>query len=202
MKKQYQSDKEGKPIKDVKINPDNNTGRNKVVVTGDSVVKYLKPNDLTSRENFAKVSTQLGAATENMLDYFEPVVRKKPDIVIIHTGTTDLTNGVKTMNKVKKLVQYIRQNDKDKSTETGFSSICYRADRDLEKEFNDINGRLKNYCSGNGFIFVDNSTINEFCLNKSKFHLNKKGTNMLANNIKSSLTLIRMGFLGVRFGVG
>ena len=84
--------------------------------------------------------TQSGATTEDMLDYFKPMVRKKPDTVIIHTGTNDLTNGVKTMNKVKKLVQY----------KTGFSSICYRADRDLEKEINDTNGRLKNYCSGNG----------------------------------------------------
>ena len=67
-----------------------------------------------------------------MMDYIKPVVRKKPDTVIIHTGTNDLTNGGKTMNKVKKLVQYIRENDKDKSIQIGFSGICYRADRDLE----------------------------------------------------------------------
>ena len=38
------------------------------------------------------------------------------------------------MNKVKKLVQYIRKNDKDKSIQIGFSNIIYRADRDLEKK--------------------------------------------------------------------
>ena len=68
--------------------------------------------------------------------------------------------------------------------QTGFSSVCYRALRDHEKEINDANERLKNYCSGNGFIFVDNSTINESCLNKSRLHLS---TSMLANNIKSFL---------------
>ena len=41
-------------------------------------------------------------------------------------------------------------------------------------EINDTDGKLKNYHSGNWFIFVDNSTINESCLNKSKLHLNKK----------------------------
>ena len=102
-----------------------------------------------------------------MLDDIKPVVRKNPGTVIIHTGTNDLTNGVKTMNKVKKLVQYIRENDKDRSNEVSFSSICYRADRNLEKEISDTNGRLKNYRSNNGFIFVDNSTINESYLNKS-----------------------------------
>ena len=30
------------------------------------------------------------------MDYSKPVARKKPDTVIIHTGTNDLTDGVKT----------------------------------------------------------------------------------------------------------
>ena len=110
----------GEPIKDVKVNPENNTGRNKIVVIGDSMVKYLKPNDLASRENFVKVSTQSGATTEDMLDCIKPVVGKTINTVIIHTGANDLTNGVKTMNKVKKLVQYIRENDKEKNNQIGF----------------------------------------------------------------------------------
>ena len=52
---------------------------------------------------------QSESTTEDMLNYTKPVVRKKPDTVIIHTSTNDLTNRVKTMNKVKKLVQYIRE---------------------------------------------------------------------------------------------
>ena len=53
--------------------------------------------------------------------------------------------------------------------------MCCIADRDLEKEIIDTNGRLKSYCSDNGFIFIDNSTINESFLNKSQLHFNKKG---------------------------
>ena len=128
------------------------------------MVKYLKLNDLANQENFVKVATTSEATTKDMLDYIKPVVRKKPNTLIIHTGPNDLINGVKTMIKVKKLVQYIRENDKGKNIQIGFSSICYRADRVLEKEMNDTTGRLKNYCSGNGFIFTDNSTINESCL--------------------------------------
>ena len=36
-------------------------------------------------------------------------------------------------------------------------------------------------------MFVDNSAINEPCLNNNKLYLNKKGTSMLANEIKSPL---------------
>ena len=89
-----------------------------------------------------------------MLNHIKLIVRKNPDTVAIYTGTNDLTNGVKTINKVRNLVEQIRENDKDKSISIGFSSNCFRADRDLEKEINDKNGRLKNYCSNNAFIFI------------------------------------------------
>ena len=54
-------------------------------------------------------------------------------------------------------------------------------------EINDTNGKLKNYYSGNRFIFVDDSVINESCSNKSKLNLNKENTSMLDNNIKLSI---------------
>ena len=37
-----------------------------------------------------------------MLDYIKPTVRRKPDVLVIHTGTNDLTNGVNTMKEVMK----------------------------------------------------------------------------------------------------
>ena len=43
--------------------------------------------------------------------------------------------------------------------------------------------------SGKGFIFVDNDNIYESCLNNSKLHLNKKGTQQIAKNILSSLDI-------------
>lgn len=89
-----------------------------------------------------------------MLDHIKLITRKNSDTFTIYTGTNDLTNGVKTINKVRNLVEQIRENDKDKSISIGFSSNCFRADRDLEKEINDKNGRLKNYCSNNAFIFI------------------------------------------------
>ena len=59
-----------------------------------------------------------------------------------------------------------------------FSSIIVRKDRDLEKEVKETNTKLRNYCIGKGFVFVDNANIRENCLNKSKLHLNRKGTTL------------------------
>ena len=77
--------------------------------------------------------------------------------------------------------------DNTENIQIGFYSIIQRTDKDFSNEIKETNIKLKNYWLGKGFIFVDHDNINESCLNKSKFHLNKKGSQQLAKNILSSL---------------
>ena len=90
------------------------------------------------------------------------------------------------MKKVRKCEEVIRKIDNTENIQIGFSSIIQRADKDFGNEIKETNIKLKNYCSGKGFIFVDNDNINESCLNNSKLHLNKKGTQRITKNILSS----------------
>ena len=48
-----------------------------------------------------KLITHLRSSTGDMLDYIKPIERRKPDTLIIHTGTNELSNGVNTM-KIEK----------------------------------------------------------------------------------------------------
>ena len=73
-----------------------------------------------------------------MLDYIKPIVRRKPDVLVIHTGTNDLTNGVNTMKEVR-LVKCVKELDKEEEVKIGFSSVINRSDRNLEKEIVDLN---------------------------------------------------------------
>ena len=156
------------------------------MIVGNSLVKYLRREELTSKKNNVKVITHDGSTTEDMLDYIKPIARRKPDTLIIHTGTNDLTNGVNTMKKVRKLVKVVREIDESEKIKIGFSSVIYRKDKDLEDEQNEVNVKLKKYCEGKGFVFIENDNIIELGLNNSKLHLNKKGTNILTQNIKRS----------------
>ena len=106
---------------------------------------------------------------------------------MIHTGTNDLTNGVNTMKEIRKIVKCVRDLDKEKKVNIGCSSIISRSDRNLGQEVRDLNLKLKRYCEGNNFLFVDNVNVEESCLNNSKLHLNHKGTNNLCQNIKNSI---------------
>ena len=46
--------------------------------------------------------------------------------------------------------------------------------------------KLKKYCESKGFVFIENASINESGLNNSKLNLNKRGTNIVTQNIKRS----------------
>ena len=120
-----------------------------------------------------------------MLDYIKPIAWRKPDTLIIHTGTSGLTNDANTMKKVRKLVKVVREIDESEKIKISFSSIIYRKDKDLENERNEVSVKLKKYCEGKGFVFIENDNINESGLNNSKLHLNKTGTNFLNKNITS-----------------
>ena len=72
------------------------------MVIGDSIVKHLRSDELSSSDKSISIMRHPGCSLENMVDYVKPVARKKPDTLIIHVGTNDLANGVNTMKKVRK----------------------------------------------------------------------------------------------------
>ena len=132
----------------------------------------------------------LGCSTEDMIDYTEPVARKMSDSILLHVGTNDLVKGINTMKNIRKCVEAIRELDNLENIQVGFSSKMNRSDKDFSKEISQFNVKLKRYCLGRGFIYVDNNNINESCLDNSKLHLNKKDTNLFCKNISTSLDVI------------
>ena len=143
------------------------------MVVGDSLVKYVRREELSSKKNNVKVITHPGSTTEDMLDYIKSIARRKLDTLIIHSGTNDLTNGVNTRKKVRKLVKVVREIDESEKIEIGFSNVIYLKGKDLEDERNEVNVKLKKYCEGKGFVFIENDNISKSGLNNSKLHLNK-----------------------------
>ena len=106
---------------------------------------------------------------------------------MIHTTTNDLTNGVNTMKKIRKIVKCVRDLDNYKKVNIGFLSLIRRSGRNFGQEIRDLNLKLKRYCEGNNFLFIGNVNIEESCLNNSKLYLNHKERNILCQNIKISI---------------
>ena len=71
---------------DVKVD-----GKPTTVIAGDSIVKDVK-GWLMSRDKRVKVYSFSGANIEDMEDFLTPIIRRKPDEIILHVGTNNLQN--------------------------------------------------------------------------------------------------------------
>ena len=174
--------------------PQEKENRNKksprhIFIIGDSKLKHINGPGI-SKNDQVQVKTHPGATTDDIIDYIKPTIRQKPDIVIVHSGTNDLTKDVNTMNRVPKVVATIKEIDTEGKIKLGFSGIAARGDINKEENIVSTNNRLEKHCKGNKFFFIDNSDIDASCLNKSKWHINRKCTSYLANNLENTfLTL-------------
>ena len=54
------------------------------------MIKHVNGREV-SRDNSVKIRCHLGATTDDIIDYVRPTARKRPDMIIIHTGTTVMT---------------------------------------------------------------------------------------------------------------
>ena len=112
-----------------------------------------------SKKNNIKIKTNPGAANEDIIDYIKPSIRKKPNFLLVHSGTNDLTNGINTMAKIRKVVATVEEIDNERKIKLGFSSIFCREDVDKTDEIIAVTDRLQKYCLSKGLLFADNSNI-------------------------------------------
>ena len=160
--------------------------KKEVFIIGDSMIKYVNGRGV-SRNDSVKVRSYLGATTDDFIDYVRPTVRKKPNLIIIHSGTNDIQNNVNTLQKIRKVISSIKEYDTDDNIKIALSSIIHRSDHDFEDKINETNRKLENLCKGKGMIFINNSNIDSTCLNRSKLHLNKSGTSLLIKNFSKAV---------------
>ena len=111
------------------------------------------------KKNHVKIKINPGAATEDIIDYVKPSIRKKPDFLLVHSETNDLTNGINTMTEIRKVVATVEEMDNERKIKLGFSSIIDREDVDKTDGIVAVNNRLQKYYLRKGLLFVDNSTI-------------------------------------------
>ena len=140
-------------------------------------------SDKVSRNDSVKVISHPGAATGDFIDYIQPTVRKKPNLIIIHSGTNDTQNNVNTL----KVISSIKEYDTDDNLKITLSSVIHWSDHDFEDKINETNRKLENLYKGKGMIFINNSNIDSTRLNRSKLHLNKSGTSILIKNFSKAV---------------
>ena len=67
------------------------------------MVKHITGPGISNNDQ-VQVKTYPGATTDDIIDHIKSTIGQKPDIVIVHSGTNNLTKDVNTMNMVRKIV--------------------------------------------------------------------------------------------------
>ena len=82
-------------------------------------------------------------------------------MVIIHSGTNDITNKVNTLQKIRKVINTIKENDVNDEIEIVFSIVIHRDDQDLEDKIIKLNKKLENLCKVRFMRFIDKINIKQ-----------------------------------------
>ena len=146
------------------------------------MTKYVNVREV-SRNNPMKVKSHPGATTDDFIDYVRPTIRKKPILIIIHTGTNDIQNNVNTLQKIRNVVSSIKEYSTDNNIKIALSSVINGSDH--EDEINETNRKLENLCKDKGMIYINNSNIDSTFLIRSKLDLNKSGRVKLSKAVNS-----------------
>jgi len=152
------------------------------------MVNGLDSNGVSSRVNQVSVRSFSGATSKDMIDYCKPLVNKKPNKLIFHVGTNDLTkNIVDSRENFETIIKYVRQ--VSPNTEIVLSNVCTRKDDPrLEPKRTELNNKISKIVNEYGLQMINNQNIDGSCLAKKKLHLNTHiGIPRLAKNIKSHL---------------
>ena len=145
------------------------------------MINNIQGRGLSKKYNVV-VCTNPGATIRDFLDHIKPTLRKKPDVVIVHCGTNDLTSQEKTIANMQELIRMSKAESPD--TELVMSSIITRRDKPgLQQKVNELNTEVKIFCRNNQIKIMDNSNLDVQCLGRRQLHLSKQGNGLFAHNL-------------------
>ena len=74
-----------------------------------------------------------------------------------------IKNKISVQKMIKKLVNVIKEIDKENDIEIPFSGIVHREDRVCKNVIDDTSHKLKSYCASVGRGFINNDNIDGSC---------------------------------------
>ena len=126
-----------------------NNPSNTIIIAGDSILKHLNAHKMSKDNN--KVATFPGCTIRDMRDHIKPILRKKPEQIIIHVGTNSLRESESPSacsDEIINLVSSIKRDTTD--TDVVLSSLTARSDDGQPAiQVEDVNSTLRDFCRQN-----------------------------------------------------
>ena len=154
------------------------------LIAGDSIISGIVEKRLCRKDKLVNARSFTGATIEDMFHYMVPLIRKRPDNIILHCGSnnTNRNQPQEIVDGLLNLKTFIMQSLPD--CKVVFSLPTIRNDNPAK---NNILKLVRNFLNQLRVDCISNENITLDCLGKSKLHLNAKGTARLAINYKSCI---------------
>ena len=97
-----------------------------------------------------------------MKDYLKPLIRRKPDDIILHIGTNNLKNSSATPQQLAEGISNLgtQIRNSSPSTKICLSALLIRNDNsNLVTKIQDINKRVRAICISKNWSYIDNSNV-------------------------------------------
>ena len=150
------------------------------MIAGDSLIGGLEAHKMSAKRSI-KVRSFSGATVIDMVDYLKPLLRRKPDRLLLQIGTNDCP--FMTAGEIVNDMQYLKAAIKSLAPHCTLilCEIPLRTDdRVANSTRQEVNAMLD---SISDCPSVSNSNIVEANLSKKGLHLNLSGTRLLAVNL-------------------
>lgn len=138
---------------------------------------------MSNRANKVKVDPHSGAVVEDLKDYINPILRRKPDNIILHIGTNNLKRDKpnEIADKIVEIAETIEENLPD--CKIAISKLITRSDSlILEQARKDVNKHLRTFCNQRSWSYIKHDITSQD-LNKRGLHLNKRGIGVFAKTL-------------------
>ena len=153
--------------------------RGTYIVIGDSMVAGNDERKM-SRKCLIKVRSFPGASCSDMYHYLIPILERKPDHVILHVGTNDISHykGTEIVDKLLELQSFIVER-----LPTRHVVISHPIRRTDSKHLTMKIGNIQSHLHKLQIDMMENRNINSNHLNSRGLQLNGKGILQFAKNL-------------------
>lgn len=158
-----------------------------VTILGDSIIKEIQGHNLTSDEHKVIVKPFLGARTSCMHHHVQPTLKQNPDVIILHCGTNDLKSEKDSEQIATEIIDLALHITSNHDTSLMISSLVVRGDKFHDKA-TQVNEFLSKKCGERNMGFINNDNLTKSHLNRSRLHLNRKGSQLLERNFKEVIS--------------
>ena len=171
-----------------------NPDKKKSFILGDRMIKHTKGWELSSKIDHKRsiyVRSFSGAEARSMKDYVKPCVREKyPDHIIMHVGTNYLNSENNPGKAAAESIVDLAEGMVSEKRKIAVSGIIPKND-EWKKKAEEVNRHLNGMCKIASVDYIDNSSFNpKKHLNKSKLHLNEKGSYKLTSVFSNYITAL------------